>query len=121
MNENGTFTCTLSSSLQRELTAERGAEGAVDLLGVVAAAAVPGEAHAAAAQVDGVGRQDDVALILDHGDVADVGGIGRGARCARLGLANALLLVQPERVEHAVASGSVEEVAFRRGGGGGRG
>ena len=54
---------------------------------VVAAGGVAGEAQAEAAQIVGVGRQDQIAFVLDDGDLADVHGIAR--RRVTVGLSRA--------------------------------
>ena len=97
---------------EREPAAERLAERAVDPLRVVSAAAVARESQAGAAEVEGVRRQDEVAVILDDGDVADVG-VRDAARGLAVRRARRLLLVDPQRVEHAVSRRAVENVPLR--------
>src|SRR6185312_4242709 len=52
--------------------AERGAEAGVGAGDVVAAGVVSGKAKPEVPQVVGIGRQNEVALVLNDGDVADV-------------------------------------------------
>ena len=84
-SRTATFSGTLSSSVSVEPCAEGGAERAVDAAHVVAAGAVAGEAQAEVAQVVGVGRLDEIAFVLDDGDLADVDGVAPGGRARRGG------------------------------------
>ena len=70
-NENGMFTWALSSSVSVTRVPSVGAERAVDLRERIARAAAR-EAEAGAAHVERIERQDQVAGVLDDGDVADV-------------------------------------------------
>ena len=100
---------------QREPGAESRAERAIDPRHVVAAGAVAREAQAEVAQVVGVRRLDEVALVLDDGDLADVDGAAAGGERSRTGDAVGAGPVEPERVEQPPARVAVDSLGLPRG------
>ncbi len=74
---------TLSSSVSVRRCAEARPEGAIDAADVIAAGAVAGESQAEVAEIVGVRRLDQIAFILNDGDLADVDRIGAGGEARR--------------------------------------
>ena len=99
---------------QRQAAADGGAEGAVDPRGVVTAGAVEGETQADGAQVVGVGRFDEVALILDDCDLSDVDRVAVAGGRKRPADAAGARAMKPERVEQAAAGVAVGDAALAR-------
>ena len=89
--------------------ADGGPERGVGLPDVVAALGVAGETEAQALQIEGVRRNDEVSLVAEHGDVADVGrSRGNGPEGRDGAAALGRLLMDPEGFEDAPARRRVE-------------
>ena len=93
---------------QRQPRAEARPEGAIDSADVVAAGAVTREAESEIAKIVGIRRLDQVAFILNHGDLANVDRVAAGGEAGRAADPVRARLVEPQRVEQAPARIAVD-------------